>query len=91
MEAESALNPLSFFFIRKGGSRSGTPYVHGVWVTIVEGVPPLEFGRASSLFASLDPFLQVNVLLLMMSCCSSPVIPGYWVIEFYAVCYQFVR
>src|SRR6266702_5008362 len=63
-EAKSALNPLSFFFVRKCGTSPSASDVHGVWISVVERVPPLEFCCSSSSFSSLDSFLQVVVLLL---------------------------
>src|SRR6266702_4142429 len=84
-EAESALYPLSFFFVRKGCSGPSTSDVHGVWVPVAESVPPLELCCSSSSFSPFDPFFQVDVLLLMVSCCACPVVPCYWMVEFYTV------
>src|SRR6266702_2361224 len=89
-EAKSTLNPLSFFFVCESGSGPSSPYVHGVWVSIVERVPPLEFCCSSSSFSPFDPFLQLDILLLMVSCCACPVVPCYWMVEFYAVGHYFV-
>src|SRR6266702_4350434 len=86
-EAKSALNSLSFFFVRESGSCPSAPDVHGIRVLIAECVPPLELCCSSSSFTPFDPFFKVDVFLLVMSCCGCPVVPCYWMIEFYAVCH----
>src|SRR6266704_3342100 len=48
LETESALDPLSFFFIRESGACPGSSYVHGVWVAVVKRIPPLWSCRSSS-------------------------------------------
>src|SRR6266702_7249935 len=85
LEAESALNSLPFFFVRECGTRPGSSYVHGVWVLIIECVPPLEFCCSTSPFPAFDPLFEVNVFLLVATGCSCPIIPCDWVIELYAV------
>src|SRR6266702_1113153 len=86
-ETESALNPLSFFFVRKSGSGPCAPYVHGVRVSIIERVPPLEFSCSCSSFSPFDPFFQEDVLLLVMACRPCPIVPGYGMVKFYAICH----
>ena len=85
LEAESALNSLSFFFVRECGTSPGSSYVHGIWVAIAECVSPLEFCCSTSPFPAFDPFFEVNVFLLVATGCSCPIIPCDWVIELYAV------
>src|SRR6266702_3267770 len=64
-EAESTLDPLSFFFVRERGPGSGAPYVHGVRVAVIEGVPPLRFCSSCSSVVPSDPFFEEYVLLLV--------------------------
>src|SRR6266571_1454657 len=68
LEAEPALDPLSFFFVRKGGACPSSPYVHGVGVSVVKCVPPLWFCCSSSSVVSPNPFLHEFVFLLMLLC-----------------------
>src|SRR6266568_5644660 len=87
LEAESALDPLSFFLVRKGSACPSSPYVHGVRVSVVECVPPLRFCCSSSSFSPFDPFFQEDVLLLVMACRPCPIVPGYGMVKFYAICH----
>src|SRR6266702_2069266 len=66
LETEPALDPLSFFFVRKGGACPSSPYVHGVGVSVVKCVPPLWFRCSSSSVVSPDSFLEEYVFLLVL-------------------------
>src|SRR6266702_8473727 len=68
LEAESTLDPLSFFLVRKGSACPSSPYVHGVRVSVVKCVPPLRFCCSSSSVVSPDSFLKEYVFLLVLLC-----------------------
>src|SRR6266571_302850 len=87
LEAESTLDPLSFFLVRKGGACPSSPYVHGVGVSVVECVPPLWFRCSSSSVVSPDSFLEEYVFLLVVACRPCPVVPGYGMVKLYAICH----
>src|SRR6266571_439441 len=84
-EAESTLDPLSFFFVREGGACPGPPYVHGVWIAVVECVSPLRFRCSSSSVVPSDPFFEEDIFLLVLLRRRGPVIPRDWVVKFDAV------
>src|SRR6266702_4600577 len=44
LETESALDLLLFFFVRKCGTGPCASNIHGVWVVVIECIPPLELG-----------------------------------------------
>src|SRR6266702_3374424 len=68
LEAESALDPLSFFFVRKSGARSSSPYFHSVGIAVVERIPPLGLRCSSPSLVPPNPFLEEDVFLLMFLC-----------------------
>src|SRR6266702_3112637 len=86
-EAKSALYPLSLFLVREHGASSGASDVHGVWVSVVKRIPPLEFCCSSSSISSLDSLFEIDVFLLMAPCRLGPIVPRYWMIELDAVCH----
>ncbi len=85
LEAKSALNSLPLFFVCECGPCPCLPYVHGVWVPVVKGVPPLRFCSPSSSVVSSDPFLEEDVFLLVLLRRRCPVVPRDQVVEFDAV------
>src|SRR6266702_5586058 len=89
LEAESALDPLSLFLVCECGACPCSPYVHGVRVSIVKGVPPLRFCRSSPSIVSPDPFFVEYIFLLVFLCRCVPVVPRDWVVEFDTVGHQF--
>src|SRR6266702_2717902 len=56
LKTESALDPLSFFFVRKCGTSPYASNVHGIWVMIAERVSPLRFSHSPPSVGSLDSF-----------------------------------
>ncbi len=68
LEAESALDPLSFFLVRECGACSCLPYIHGVWIAVVERIPPLGFRCSSSSVVPPNSFLEEYVFLLVLLC-----------------------
>src|SRR6266702_1396511 len=50
-------------------------------------VSPLRFCCSSSSFSPFDPFLQEDVLLLVMACRPCPIVPGYGMVKLYAICH----
>src|SRR6266702_87617 len=66
LEAEPALDPLSLFFVCKGGACPSSSYIHGVGVSVVKCVPPLWFGCSSPSIVSPDSFFEEYVFLLVL-------------------------
>src|SRR6266702_4164190 len=64
LEAESTLDPLSFFLVRKVSACPSLPFVHGVGVSVVKCVPPLWCRCSSSSVVSRDSFLLCYVFFL---------------------------
>src|SRR6266702_1387196 len=85
LETESTLDSLPLFFVCDCGACPCASNVHGIWVAIVEHVSPLKLCCSSSSVASFNPLFEVDVLLLVVTGGTYPVVPCDWVVEFYTI------
>src|SRR6266702_6489598 len=87
LKTESALNPLSFFFVCECGPCPSVSNVHSIWIAIIEHIPPLGLCCSPPVVVSPDSFLQEYIFLLMCLRSSCPVIHCDLMVELDTICH----